>query len=127
VNDRGTVNARLEAILPLRLRGPSGTVELIECVVDTGYTGSLTLPLHAIRALDLTRSSGGRATLADGSIRRFDTYSADIFWNGTWTEIIVSAVGNEALLGMTLIAGRGLWVEAIPSGNVEVRSLHPTS
>ena len=121
--DGGVVNSRLEAIIPLRVRGLAGDEMEVAAVVDTGYTGSLTLPASVATALGLARRSGGRAVLADGSVRRFDTFAAEVLWAGSWVGVVASAVGNESLLGMSLLARRGLWVEAVPGGAVEVRPL----
>ena len=121
MTDRGAVNARLEAILSLRVRGPDGTEQTVEAVIDTGYTGSLTLSAGVVAALKLTRRSGGQAVLADGSTRRFDTFAADVLWGGVWVGVVASVIGDESLLGMSLMAGRGLWVEVVPGGVVEVR------
>jgi len=121
VTDRGAVNARLEAVITLRVRRPGGAEQVVEAVIDTGYTGSLTLPAGVVAALNLTRRSGGQAVLADGSKRRFDTFAADVFWGGSWVGVVASVIGDESLLGMSLLAGRGLWVEVVPGGVVEVR------
>ena len=123
MTDRGAVNARLEAVVPLRVRGPAGDELEVAAVIDTGYTGSLTLPADVATSMGLTRRSGGRAVLADGSVRRFDTFAAEVLWGGSWVGVVTSAVGNEALLGMSMLKGRGLWVEAVPGGAVEVRPL----
>lgn len=123
MTDRGVVNARLEAILPLRVRGPAGDELEVAAVIDTGYTGSLALPAGVAASLGLARRSGGRAILADGSVRRFDTFAAEVLWGGAWVGVVASAVGDEALLGMSLLTGRGLWVEAVPGGAVEVGPL----
>ena len=56
-------------------------------------------------------------------MRRFDTFSAEVWWGGSWVGVVASAVGDEALLGMSLLSGRGLWMEAVPGGAVEVRPL----
>lgn len=120
MTDRGAVNAQLEAVVPLRVRGPTGDEFELGAVVDTGYTGSLALPSEVISSLGLTRRSGGRAVLADGSVRRFDTYTADVFWDGAWVGVVASVFGDETLIGMSLLAGRGLWVEVVPDGVVEV-------
>ena len=61
--------------------------------------------------------------LADGTVRRFDTFAAEVLWGGSWVGVVVSAVGDESLLGMSLLAGRGLWVEVVSGGAVEVRPL----
>jgi clan AA aspartic protease len=121
--DRGTVNSLQEAIIPIRIRGPVGLELEIQAIVDTGYTGSLTLPSADAVALGLVRRSGSRAVLADGTVRRFDTFAAEVFWGGKWTGIVVSAVGDESLLGMSLLSGRVLRIETVPGGAVEVRPL----
>ena len=40
----GFVNANREAIVPLSLRGPEGQTREVNAVIDTGYSGALTLP-----------------------------------------------------------------------------------
>lgn len=119
----GVVNARREAIVRLRLRGPSGIETELDAVVDTGFTSSLTLPDEVVTALGLARLSAGNAVLADGSIRVFDLYAAEVSWGGTWPPVLVSAVGGEALLGMRLLAGHRLCVDAVPGGAVEITPL----
>ena len=120
---RGVVNARREAIVPLRVRGPGGTELDVDAVVDSGFTSSLTLPAAVVAALGLARQSGGGAVLADGSIRQFDIYAADVAWGGGWRPVLVSAVGDEILLGMGLLAGHELRIAVVPGGVVEITPL----
>ena len=40
---RGVVNARNEAVVRLRVRGPAGSESDIDAVIDSGFTGSLAL------------------------------------------------------------------------------------
>lgn len=119
---RGTVSARLEAVI--RLRGPGGAEMDFDAVIDTGFSSSLTLPATAVAALALVRQSSSVATLGDGSVRSFDVYAAEVEWEGTWRPILVSAVGDEVLVGMRLLAGHELLVAVVPGGTVEI-SLHP--
>jgi len=119
------VNDRLEAVLPLRVRGLGGVEVEVEAVVDTGYTGSMTLPATVVATLRLERRSGGRAVLADGSSRRFDTFAAEVDWGGSWRGVMVSALGDEVLIGMGLLAGHELRVEVVASGPVVVVQLPP--
>lgn len=42
--------------------------------------------------------------LADGSVRHFDVYAAEVEWDGAWRPVLVSALGDEVLLGMRLLA-----------------------
>ena len=80
---RGVVNASREAIVPLQLRGPAGTVSEVDAIVDTGFTSSLTLSAAMVSSLGLTRLSAGEAVLADGTVRAFDIYEAEVFWAKT--------------------------------------------
>lgn len=120
---QGAVNARHEAVVRLRVRGPGGVESDIDTVVDTGFTGSLTLPPTPISALGLIRLSGGSRVLADGSTRSFDLYGAEVAWGSGWRPVLASAVGHEALIGMRLIAGHSLRVDVMPGGMVAVEPM----
>ena len=120
---RGTVNAMLEAVIRLRVRGPGGAELGVDAVVDSGFTASLTLPAEVVAAFGLVRQSGGGAVLADGSVRQFDIYAAEVEWDGNWRPILVSAVGDEILVGMRLLAGHALRVAVEPGGAVEIEPL----
>jgi clan AA aspartic protease len=120
---RGVVNARREAIVPLRVRGLAGTEADVEAVVDSGFTAALTLPGAVVAALGLARQSVGGAVLADGSLRQFDIYDAEVAWGGGWRPVLVSAVGDEVLLGMRLLAGHELRIAVAPGGAVEITPL----
>jgi clan AA aspartic protease len=120
---RGAVNARLEAVVRLRVRGPGGAQADVEAIIDTGFTSSLTLPPTVVTALGLARQSGGSATLADGSVRPLDIYGAEVDWGGIWRSVLVVAVGAEVLLGMRLLAGHQLRVDAVPGGVVEITAV----
>ena len=120
---RGTVNSRREAIIRLRTRGPTGHELEVNAVVDSGFTSSLTLPASAIASLALVRTSGGQAVLADGSLTQFDLFDAEVQWEGNWRSVVISAVGDEALLGMRLLAKHELRMEVVRGGVVEITPL----
>jgi predicted aspartyl protease len=120
---RGVVNVRHEAVVRLRVRGPSGLELEMETVIDSGFTASLALSTTTVAALRLTRQSGGGAVLADGSVRQFDIYAAEVEWNGGWRPVLVSAVGDEALAGMRLLAGHELRIAVVQGGAVEITPL----
>ena len=122
---RGSVNARLEARLRLTIIGPTGIRQDIDAVVDTGFTGSLVLPTMTVASLELLRRSGGTATLADGSSCNYDNFGAEVEWNGGTRGVVVSAVGDEALAGMVLLAGHQLTVDIEDGGSVEIKPLRP--
>ena len=92
-------------------------------MIDTGFTGALVLPAATVAALGLVRRSGGTALLADGTSCNYDNYGAEVVWNGTTRGVVISAVGNEALSGMVLLAGHKLTVEIEDGGAVELQPL----
>jgi clan AA aspartic protease len=120
---QGVVNARLEATTRLRVRASDGSELDVEAVIDSGFTGSFTLPAAAIAALGLAHQSGGRAVLADGSIQQVDLYAAEVEWDGRWRPVLVMEVGGEALVGMRLLAGHQVRFEVVPGGAVEITPL----
>ena len=61
----GFVNANREAIVPLSLRGPEGQTREVNAVIDTGYSGALTLPHALVAELELPYVFSSKATLAD--------------------------------------------------------------
>jgi clan AA aspartic protease len=119
----GVVNARYEAIVRIRVRGPAGTELEVDAIVDPGFTASLTLPAAAMSTLGLARQSSAGAVLADRSVRQFDIYEAEVEWDGKWRPVLVPLVGEEALLGMRLLAGHEFRIRVVPGGWVEISQL----
>ena len=60
------MNAAYEAVITLSVQGPEGQAREVDAVVDTGFTGFLTLPPALVAELGLTFETTGHATLADG-------------------------------------------------------------
>jgi clan AA aspartic protease len=117
----GAVNLGWEAIVPIRLRGPGGVERDVDALVDSGFTGSLALPAAEVTALGLTPQSGSQAMLADGTVRQFDVYAAEVAWGNGWRPVLVLGAGDEVLLGMRLMAGHELRIAVVPGGAVEIR------
>jgi predicted aspartyl protease len=77
----GVVNQSCEATLPIVVKNNTAT-KLIDTVIDTGFSGFLTLPLDIISALDLTWKGRDIATLGDGTSCIFEVYIAMVIWDG---------------------------------------------
>ena len=114
------MNAALEAVLRLPIRDPSGWTREIEAVIDTGYSGFLTLPLALVADLELPYFTSGTAFLADGAEVRFKVHDAVIVWDGRPRPIEVDATGNRPLVGMDLLHWHSLFVEVVEGGQVEI-------
>lgn len=107
------------------INGPRGQEEEVEAVIDTGFTGSLSLPGTVVAALDLPFRRRGRALLADGSEIFFDVYEATVIWDGSPRQVSVAAADADPLVGMTLLEGYELTVQAVDGGSVFIEALAP--
>ena len=116
----GFVNANLEAIVTLPVRGPAGQTREIPAAIDTGFNGYLTLPPVLAADLGLPVVGDGEAVLADGSAAAFDVYGATVLWDGEARYIEVGAVGVGALAGMRLLDGHSLYMEIEDGGRVVI-------
>ena len=120
---RGIVTAEREAVIDLSLLEAEGDPLSVTVVIDTGYTGWLTLPPAQVAALRLSFNRFGRAALADGTEIAFSVYDAGIIWDGQLRQIQVDEVDAEPLVGMSLMQGYKLTVEDITGGLVTLERL----
>jgi clan AA aspartic protease len=119
----GRVNASLEATVRLSLRNRQGGERVVEAVVDTGFSGFLTLPPDLVEELGLKFHKRGQAVLGDGSTVVFDTYEAVILWNGRVRRIAIDAAEVDPLLGVRLLYGHALSVDFVEDGDVIIQAL----
>jgi clan AA aspartic protease len=119
---RGYVNQNYEAMLSLVVRN-GDKLKSITAVIDTGFTGFLSLPIAAIRELELSWSYRDRATLGDGSEVLFDIYDGMVIWGGQYREIEINAAETEPLIGMSLLRGYRLQVDTVQGGLVTISEL----
>jgi clan AA aspartic protease len=119
---QGYVNENYEAMISVAVKN-GNSFKSIDAVIDTGFTGFLSLPTAIIMDLELQWSYRDRATLGDGSETVFDVYNAEIVWNGQLREIEIDAAETEPLLGMALLRGYRLQMDTIEGGLVTIETL----
>ena len=119
---QGVVNVSHEAVVPLSLQEPDGQVHEIETVVDTGYSGFLTLLPTLVAELGLVYRDRGRAILADGSEVFFDTYDVAVLWDSRLRNTRASAADTTPLAGMALLDRHSLYVEVENGGRVVIEA-----
>ena len=117
---QGAVNAALEAVLPVTVQGAAGSAHDVEAVIDTGFSGFLTLPSALATALGLAFDGVGWAVLADGTEASFDMYDATLLWDGQPRSVYVYAAETTPLVGMRLLEDHDLHVEVHERGRVTV-------
>jgi clan AA aspartic protease len=123
----GIVNQNCEATIRLVVSNQSKQRRAIDAVIDTGFTGFLTLPLIVINSLNLRLYSREEGTLGDGSTCIFDVYSGLVIWDGEYRYIDVNAAETEPLVGMSLLYGYRIQLDAIEGGIVVIQSLKSLS
>lgn len=119
----GAVNASREAIISVGVRGPTGTELRIEAVVDTGFNDDLTLPPELILEIGLPYASPAQATLADGRTIEADYFRAAVLWEGHARHVLVLELPGAPLVGMGLLNGHRLTLDAVPAGRITIEPL----
>jgi clan AA aspartic protease len=114
---------RREPLIPLTVRGSRGRQQEIKAIVDTGFTGWLTLPPAVIAALNLSWRTFGRGILADGSVSYFDVYQAKVMWDGRLRSVFVDEFDATPLVGIGLLRGFELKMQVRAGGKVTIRRL----
>jgi clan AA aspartic protease len=118
----GVVRGR-EPLIRLAVRGFRGRLQEIEALVDSGYTGWLTLPPTVIASLNLRWRSVGRGVLADGTVSSFDVYQAKIVWDGRVRTVFVDEFDATPLVGMALLRGYEYKMQVRARGRVTIKRL----
>ena len=119
----GAVNAGHEAVIALRLRGPDGRTSDIEAVVDTGYSGFLTLPTALVAELGLPFAYMGQALLANDAEVDFDVYYVTVLWDGQPRDVEADATGSTPLVGMLLLGMHDLSIQVRDGGRVLIEAM----
>lgn len=120
---QGFVNLRREATLTVVVGNSNQQLQAIETVIDTGFTGFLSLPSAIITTLNLPWSASNLVTLGDGSETLFDLYTAVVIWDGQYRDIYIAESETEPLLGMAMLYGYRLQVDAVEGGIVKIEAL----
>lgn len=120
---QGVVNPSCEAIVPLVVSNENRQTQLIDAVIDTGYTGFLSLPREIIVLLNLPWTGIDRGTLGDGSEATFEVYAAKVIWDGEYRNVPVNEAETDPLIGMSLLYGYDLQIQAVERGRVTIKAL----
>jgi len=120
---QGFVNQNREAIISLAVGHGNNPKKKVDALIDTGFTGFLSLPLSIITTLGLPWHFRDLGTLGDGSEVVFDMYKASVIWDGQIKIIDVAASEADPLVGMSLLYGFKINIEVIERGQVIIEAL----
>jgi clan AA aspartic protease len=119
----GVVNVNGEAIVRIVVGDLGKQRVVVDAIIDTGYTGFLTLPPSTIAELSLPWRGSEEGVLGDGSIQRFDVYSATVIWDGEFRTIKINESNTNSLMGVGLLYGYEVCIKTINGGMVTIKAL----
>lgn len=102
--------------------GAARTVHIL-AAIDTGYNGSIALPSDFASSLSLPFAGFRRAKLANGSVVVMKAYTARVRWHGKLKNVLVADGAFAPIIGMGLIHGSRVTIDAIDGGDVTIVEL----
>ena len=100
-----------------------GRPQSAEVVLDTGFTGYLTLPSESISQLGLPSVGQRTFELANGEFFDFQVYLGSVSWQGRPSDVLVLQSDSVPLLGMALLWGSRVTMDALDDGEVVIEDL----
>ena len=122
---RGRVSGNQQAWITVDIMDGAGRPRSMEVVLDTGFTGYLTLPPESIRQLELPSVGQRTFELANGELYDFQVYIGSVSWHGRPSDVLVLNSDSAPLLGMALLWGSRVTVDALTDGQVTIEDLIP--
>ncbi|MEM8505865.1 MAG: clan AA aspartic protease [Cyanobacteria bacterium P01_D01_bin.1] len=120
---QGFVDQRCEARIRLAVGNTSGQRQMIDALIDTGFTGFLMLSLSVIQQLDLNVYRREVGILADGSRRTFDVYRGLVIWDGERRSVDCNASEADSLVGMSLLYGYRMQIDITEGSTIIISKL----
>jgi clan AA aspartic protease len=120
---KGVVSPSCEAMIRFAIGNKNGQLQTIDAVIDTGYTGFLSVPSEIIVTLNLPWTGIDRVTLGDGSETTFEVYSGRIIWDGEYRDIPINESETDPLVGMSLLYSYDLRIQTVVGGIVTIEEL----
>ena len=115
----GTVDSVLKPRIEVEFIGLNGN-KIFLTLVDSGFNAEFSLPEAEAKNLGLRDTNTlMKINTASGSAF-FKTYEGQILWRGLPRDIRVLGMGNQAMIGMSLLAGYVLKMEVWIDGRVAI-------
>ena len=119
----GVVTSNREAVIRVLVRGARGQEAQVEGVIDTGFTGFLTLSAGLIATLALSFAGTTRAALADANEVPMDVFEAIVLWDNQERGVVTLAAEGAALVGLALLSGYRVTLNVEDGGSVSIEAL----
>ena len=120
---RGKINSNSQPWVIVELLDTRGWFNATDIVLDTGFTGDLLLPLDLIERLEVIEGVEMEATLANGRDVKFRSWLGTALWHDRPTGVVILEANGAPLLGMNLLRGSRLTLDALNDGDVTIDEL----
>ena len=96
----------------------------VELILDTGFSGYLTLPIENIRQLGLSPLGRRILELDGGTLLESEAYLAAVSLQGHLTDVLVLRSDSAPLLGMSLLSRNRVTLHAVAGeGDINIQKL----
>ena len=119
----GTVNSSGELMVPIRILDANEHIRRFEAIVDTGFTGDLTLPSEYTRELGLIVEQTVDAVVANEETLALNSFRGTVLWRGERKSIRIIEVEGTPLIGIGLLWDSLLTAEITDNGAVTIGPL----
>ena len=119
----GVVADGSEPTLVLTTLSADGEAVYVDFAIDTGFTDEITLPPDIIDQLGLPFNRDVQLFMADGTVYVGTVHTGWVMWHDRVREIDLVSVDANPLVGMRLLAGSNLSIDAEPGGAVTITEL----
>ena len=117
----------LEARVDIGIAGSNSIFQTVAVVVDTGYSGALTLPELVARELGLRSTQRRYVILANGQTEQVGACAARLLWNGQPIDVLTHLMGDKPMIGTALLTNSRLSIDWWDGGDVIIEERVPSA
>ena len=119
----GRINQDRELVVRVEVLDWDEKIHPVDCVVDTGFGGELTLPPMVIYQLGLELIESIIAIAANEERLRLNAYRGIVLWENHRREVRILEAEGTPLIGIALLWGSLLTAEITDDGEVTISPL----
>ena len=100
--------------VPIEVKGETEAPKTVNALLDSGFTGAVSLPLRVVEDLKLKWSGEHSVTLADASEVSVDLYEGIVDFAGGQYRCAILSTGDVPTVGIHLMQEARICFEAVP-------------
>ena len=123
---RGAFNESFQPMVAVEISDGDGEYHPVEALMDTGFSGHLTLPPDEVARLGLAYVDRTPLTLAGDQQLHASVYEGLVRWLGQPARAYVIAMDGPPLLGMSMLANSKITILAQTGGEILIEEIRQT-